>query len=240
MRNILKSTLFITFAFSGFNAFAQENTLENLVSSKNESAAAEISDDVIGKAGPAAEEAEGAKAFITKAERQSIGRLKNVYKIDEGIYRSEQPGQNDFISFKKAGLSEVLNLRRFWKDDKKARKTDLKLHHISMKAGDINERDVIKALKLINDRTGPMLIHCWHGSDRTGMLIAMYRVVFQNWAKDDAIHEMTKGNFGFHTVYSNLIDFVRDADIDKIKEKVTGKKEAEKMDVAAVLATEPK
>lgn len=237
MRIILKSTLFITFAFSGFNALAQENTLENLVSSKNESAAAEISDDVIGKAGPSAE---GARAFITKAERQSIGRLKNVYKIDEGIYRSEQPDQNDFVSFKKAGLAEVLNLRRFWKDDKKARKTDLKLHHISMKAGDINERDVIKALKLINDRKGPMLIHCWHGSDRTGMLIAMYRVIFQNWAKDDAIHEMTKGNFGFHTVYSNLIDFVRDADIDKMKEKIMGKKEAEKLEETVAMVADPK
>ena len=41
---------------------------------------------------------------------------------------------------------------------------------------------------------------------------------------------MTEGGFGFHTVYSNIIDFVNDADIDKIREKVVGKKEAEKME----------
>lgn len=233
MRVLLKSTLFMPLAFFGFTLLAQDKSFDNLASSEKSSAA--ISDEVT--VAPA-KSSESEKALITKAERLSIGRLKNIYKIDEGIYRSEQPDQNDFISLQKTGLSEVLNLRRYWKDNNKARKTDLKLHHISMKAGDIKERDVIKALKLINDRKGPMLIHCWHGSDRTGMLIAMYRVLFQNWSKENAIHEMTKGNFGFHSVYSNLIDFVRDADIDKIREKVLGKKEAEKMEEGIVLASE--
>ncbi|MEJ6979251.1 tyrosine-protein phosphatase [Pedobacter sp. P351] len=221
--------------FFGFTLLAQDKSLSNLVSAEKSSAA--ISDDVTSAS---TKSSESESALITKAERLAIGRLKNVYKIDEGIYRSEQPDQNDFISLQETGLSEVLNLRRYWKDNKKARKTDLNLHHISMKAGDIKERDVIKALKLINDRKGPILIHCWHGSDRTGMLIAMYRVLFQNWTKENAIHEMTKGNFGFHSVYSNLIDFVRDADIDKIKEKVVGKREAEKMEEGVVLASELK
>ena len=233
MRVLLKSTLFMPLTFLGFTLLAQEKSLDNLASSEKSSAV--ISDEVT--VAPT-KSSESEKALFTKAERLSIGGLKNVYKIDEGIYRSEQPDQNDFISLQNTGLSEVLNLRRYWKDNKKARKTDLKLHHISMKAGDIKERDVIKALKLINDRKGPMLIHCWHGSDRTGMLIAMYRVLFQNWTKENAIHEMTKGNFGFHSVYSNLIDFVRDADIDKIREKVVGKKEAEKMEEGVVLASE--
>jgi len=196
MKNLLKSTLFITFALSGFTSLAQVRG--NLVTSENESVTSAISNDVTLTEKKEAKIAD-ITATIKKAERQTIGRLKNAYKIDEGIYRSEQPDQNDFIALEKMGLSEVLNVRRLVKDDKKARKTELKLHHISMKAGDMKERDVIKALKIINDRKGPLLIHCWHGSDRTGMLVAMYRLVFQNWAKDDAIHEMTKGNFGFHT-----------------------------------------
>jgi tyrosine-protein phosphatase SIW14 len=236
MKLLFKITLLITFLLSGFTSFAQ--TLDNLITSEKKSVTPVISNHttvfVQTKSGTS-----DIKASISKAERQTIGHLRNVYKIDEGIYRSEQPDQNDFIALEKIGLCEVLNVRRLWTDKKKTRKTELKLHHISMKAGDIKEREVVRALKIIDDRKGPILIHCWHGSDRTGMLVAMYRLVFQNWTKDDAIHEMTKGNFGFHTAYSNIIDFVRDADIDKIRQKVLGKKDAEKMEQAVVSASEP-
>lgn len=230
MRTLLKSTFAIALSFCGFNSFAQMQ--DNSTALENVAVNARLSNNRSG----GVEMASSKKAIITKAERQSLGGLKNFYKIDEGIYRSEQPDQNEFIALEKLGVTEVLNVRRLRDDKKKARKTELKLHHISMKAGDIKEREVIRALKIIDERKGPILVHCWHGSDRTGMLMAMYRLVFQNWTKDDAIHEMTKGNFGFHTAYSNIIDFVRDADVDKIREKVLGKKDAEKVDKAVISA----
>lgn len=219
MRVLVKSTIVTSFIFSCFTLQAQ--SLDSLVVPVSAAVSENISVAV-----KSTSETEGTKVKRAKAERQIIGKLKNVYKIDEGIYRSEQPGVNDFIALEEMGLVEVLNLRRFRNDNKKAGKTDLKLHHISMKAGDIEEKEVIKALRIINERKGPILIHCWHGSDRTGMLMAMYRIIFQNWSKDEAIHEMTNGNFGFHSIYGNIIDFVRDADIAKIK-KEAGIKGAE-------------
>ena len=45
---------------------------------------------------------------------------------------------------------------------------------------------------------GPFFVHCQHGSDRTGVCIAAYRIVVQGWTKQDAIREMTGGNYGFH------------------------------------------
>jgi protein tyrosine/serine phosphatase len=221
----MKSTLVLTLSFFGLTALAQEKSLDNLVTNTEQTVTATIAANVTVTAEPSTEES-GAKTLITKAERQTIGRLNNVYKIDEGIYRSEQPDKNDFIALEKMGLAEVLNVRRFWTDDRKARNTDLTLHHISMKAGDIEESKVIEALKIISNRKGPLLIHCWHGSDRTGMLIAMYRLIFQNWTKDAAIEEMTKGDFGFHSVYGNIIEFVRDADVENIREQVVGTREA--------------
>jgi protein tyrosine/serine phosphatase len=116
----------------------------------------------------------------------------------------------------------VLNLRRLKDDQKKAKHTALSLYHIPMKAGAIDPAEVMKALTLIRDRKGPILIHCWHGSDRTGMLCAMYRMVFQGWNKDDAVNEMTKGNFGFHSGYKNIVDFIRNADVGKYKKDLFG------------------
>jgi hypothetical protein len=37
---------------------------------------------------------------------------------------------------------------------------------------------------------------------------------------------MTKGDFGFHSVYGNISEFVRDADVENIREQVVGTREA--------------
>ncbi|HEX7917405.1 hypothetical protein [Rudaea sp.] len=49
-----------------------------------------------------------------------------------------------------------------------------------------------------------MLIHCWHGADRTGVVCAAYRMVVQGWSKADARAEMFDGGFGYHAVWRNI------------------------------------
>ena len=63
----------------------------------------------------------------------------------------------------------------------------------------------------------PLLLHCEHGSDRTGYLIAMYRVVIEGWERERAIAEMTAEDNGFHDVYRSLIDYVRAADVARLR-----------------------
>jgi len=149
-------------------------------------------------------------------------RLNNLYQIDEGVFRSEQPGELDFFKLEKLGITEVLNLRRWHSDDKKAKKTNFTLYHVPMRAGNIKEKDVIQALKIIQNRKGDFLIHCKHGADRTGLIIAMYRIVFQNYTKEQAIKEMTEGGFGFHSIYKNIIDYIQQADVEKIRKQISG------------------
>ncbi len=38
----------------------------------------------------------------------------------------------------------------------------------------------------------PVLVHCRAGSDRAGVLVALYRIYFQGWSKDDAKRDMLK------------------------------------------------
>lgn len=59
-----------------------------------------------------------------------------------------------------------------------------------------------------------------HGSDRTGAVCAMYRIVFQGVSKQKAIQEMTEGGFGFHRIYKNIIRTIEKADIERIKREV--------------------
>lgn len=162
--------------------------------------------------------------FTAKRITLQNSKLDNLYQIDEGVYRSEQPSADDFKALEQYGIEEVLNLRRLHSDNKKAQGTSLKLHRLKTNAHSISIEELTEALKIIHRRKGPILIHCRHGSDRTGAVIAMYRIVFQGVSKEEAIEEMKNGGFGFHRIYTNIVRTIRKADVAQIKQKI---KEAE-------------
>jgi protein tyrosine/serine phosphatase len=148
--------------------------------------------------------------------------LENMYKVDEGIYRSEQPGKEQFQALEKYGIKEILNLR-YWHSDKHAKKTNLILHRVKMNAHNANDFDVVSALRIIKNRKGPILIHCHHGSDRTGLVIAMYKIVFQDKTKENVINEMINGGFGFHEIYDNIPRYINNVNIDNIRKQLNVK-----------------
>lgn len=147
-------------------------------------------------------------------------RLKNFFRIGDGVYRSDQPSYACFRELEKFGMKEVLNLRNRHNDNDEAKGTSIRLHHLRTRATQLSLGNLTDALRIIRDRQGPILFHCWHGSDRTGAVAAMYRIVFQNISKDEAIHEMTESIFGFHMTFDHIIDVIRYADIPKIQREL--------------------
>jgi protein tyrosine/serine phosphatase len=144
--------------------------------------------------------------------------LENFYKVDEGVYRSEQPNKEEFADLSIFGLTDVLNLREFHTDIDEASVFQLNLHHVRVSTGSMSEQQLIQALKIIQNRQKAIVVHCWHGSDRTGATIAAYRVVFNNWTKKQAIDELKNGGYGYHsTIYPNIVKLIEDLDVDKVK-----------------------
>ena len=145
--------------------------------------------------------------------------LSNFYQVAPQIYRSEQPDSKSFKELEAFGIKSVLSLRDHHKDDEEgAKETSLILYQVETSASSISVDNVIAALRIIRDSPKPILIHCRHGADRTGCICAMYRVVFQNWSKEDAIDEMENGGFGFHGwMFKNIPELIRSADIEVIK-----------------------
>ena len=166
---------------------------------------------------PAAETAPRSEtwAMPVKAEH-----LKNFYQLDEKVFRSAQPGKKGFKELEKLGIRNALSFRDHHSDDDEAKGTATRLFRVKMEAGEIKDNDVIKALRIIRDADGPILIHCWHGSDRTGLISAMYRIVFQNWSRDAALDELMHGGYGYHSMYKNIPEYIRKADVKKVKESV--------------------
>ena len=147
--------------------------------------------------------------------------FKKFYRLNDSIYRSEQPSKKGFKQVEASGIKTILNLRRLKDDSRKAKGTKLRLEHRPMRTAHLTEADIVEALSIIQESEKPVLVHCWHGSDRTGTVIAAYRMVFENWSKERAISEFRKDNFGYHErKYPNLKELLEDLDIPAIKKKL--------------------
>lgn len=144
--------------------------------------------------------------------------LSNLYQVDHELYRSEQPDHDELAQLRKLGVGEILNLREYHDDLDEMEQLSFQLHQVEMAAGSVTQEQLITALAVIKNRTKPLLVHCWHGSDRTGAVIAAYRIVFQNWTKAQALDEMVNGGFGYHaSVYANLIELIESLEVAKMK-----------------------
>ena len=154
---------------------------------------------------------------------------KNFHQVSENLYRSGQPDDDEFESLCTFnGLRSVLNLRENNSDKKTIDAINSKhavpavtLYEIPLDTGEISEADLYNILTVIRDAPKPLLIHCWHGSDRTGCAVAAYRIVFDNWSVEDAISELMKPEYGHHKhIYTNIPELLRQSDWQKIKETV--------------------
>ena len=152
------------------------------------------------------------------AEYLEVPGVRNLHKVSEELYRGAQPSVEGMWQLKKFGIKTIVNLRSFHSDRKEIGDTGLSYEHIYMKTWHAEDEEVVRFLKIVTDgeRT-PAFVHCQRGADRTGTMCAIYRVAVQGWSKDEAIEEMTKGGFGFYTRWQNLIDYIRELDIEEIK-----------------------
>ena len=59
-----------------------------------------------------------------------------------------------------------------------------------------NEKQLEEFLSILsNESNYPILIHCQHGTHRSGVMAAIYRMEIQGWSNEKAYEEMTSGLF---------------------------------------------
>ena len=136
--------------------------------------------------------------------------LPNLHQVSPVFFRGAQPDELGVAELKKLGVKTDINPRLFHSDRDILRGSGLNYEHIYSKAWHPEDEDIVRFLKLATDPANqPVFVHCQHGADRTGVCCAAYRIVVQGWTKDQAIAEMTRGGFGFHPVWQDLMDYPR-------------------------------
>ncbi|SHG29253.1 phosphatase domain-containing putative toxin [Chryseobacterium vrystaatense] len=154
------------------------------------------------------------------AKKVTGSPFDNLYKVNDDIYRSEQPDSDGYNYLQQKNVASILNLRSGHTDNVGGTNYTGNLYNVPMVASSVSDVEIIKALRIIRTAPKPIDIHCQHGSDRTGVTLAMYRIVFQNWSKQDATQEMKEGGYNFHPQYTNLVNYIANVDVDYIKTKV--------------------
>jgi protein tyrosine/serine phosphatase len=134
----------------------------------------------------------------------------NLYSIDNRMYRSSQPSPKQLkVLKKKYGFKTIINLRgenglSAYKLEKEAcARLDLDL--INFRAYSRNPpefHEVQTLITLFNKIKYPALMHCKSGSDRTGVVATLYRILHLNESVEQSLKNELHWKYG-HIKSSN-------------------------------------
>ena len=151
-----------------------------------------------------------------------VDKHLNLYRVSPTFYRSAQFDKAQVDELKKLGILTSIDLREFHSDSGVLTNTAIHEVRIPTNTWYISDKTVISALVAIRraEATGPVVLHCQHGADRTGLVTAMYRIVYQGWTRDAALDELRNGGYGYHPIWKNISRYVKNANIEMIKDTV--------------------
>ncbi len=127
--------------------------------------------------------------------------ISNFYQVNSVIFRGARPEEKDFYLLVQTGIKTVLSLETKFspKERDLAEKHSFVYMWIPMHSLFTPTKETVDEIIAIlrNPVYQPVFIHCRGGKDRTGLVIAAYRIAVEGWTFDDAYKEMKK--FGFHS-----------------------------------------
>jgi len=120
--------------------------------------------------------------------------IGNFGKVNEGLYRGAQPDQLGLRNLQRLGVKTIVNLRlpgESWKQEEaEARNCGMNYTNVPMKGiGRPTNEQIRTVLAIIETAAPPVFVHCEHGCDRTGTVIACYRIRHDGWSSGAALQE---------------------------------------------------
>ena len=155
-----------------------------------------------------------------------LPHVSNLHQVTPGLYRSARLDSVDVAQLQALGVKTVISLRSFHSDTDLLKDSGIHTIRIPINTWAIRDSHVIEAMRTIRaaEQQGPVLLHCLHGADRTGMMIAMYRMLYQGWSRDKAVDELKNGGYGYHAVWKNIERYLSRVNVDDIRARIDQEK----------------
>ena len=149
---------------------------------------------------------------------QPVDRQYNLFRMTPNLYRSALPDSGVVPLLATLKVKTVVNFLPE-ADSRWLAVPGINQIQMPYRTNHVDDAQIIAALRTLQtaEADGPVLMHCKHGSDRTGLIAAMYRVVLQGWSKEDALNEMTTGGFGDSSHFKDSVRYMMQADTDRLR-----------------------
>lgn len=121
--------------------------------------------------------------------------VPNFHQVDGQIYRGGQPDAQGWKSLANLGVKTVVDLcdGDSPANEKRAvAAAGMKFINVPMSGDGVvapSAAKVQRALLLIENAKGAIFVHCHKGSDRTGTVVAVYRITDDHWGPKKALKE---------------------------------------------------
>ncbi|MDZ4835829.1 MAG: dual specificity protein phosphatase family protein [Candidatus Melainabacteria bacterium] len=139
-------------------------------------------------------------------DKYSSSRIKGIDRfgyVNENIIRGGKPRNEAAVKELAArGITSVINMEKTLDAEVAQwfKNHNIEVIHMPVEPSNITAEKLEEVARKIQESIGPdkkCFIHCTHGRDRTGAVIAQYRVTREGWDKSNALEEMEQ--FGFTT-----------------------------------------
>jgi protein tyrosine phosphatase (PTP) superfamily phosphohydrolase (DUF442 family) len=120
-------------------------------------------------------------------------QIVNYDRVDEKLCRGAQPNSAGLAALAKDGVTLVINLRQpadGWVLEY-AECGSLGMTYVNVPLSGTESpklEDVKRVIDLINTNTGKVFVHCQYGCDRTGTIVACYRIT-KGMKPEDAFND---------------------------------------------------
>jgi protein tyrosine phosphatase (PTP) superfamily phosphohydrolase (DUF442 family) len=122
---------------------------------------------------------------------EPLEALGNLHLVAPGFYRSAQPNRDGYALLKKMGVKTILTLKDNGDQERSdAAKEGINVENVPMSGFSAPSfEQVDQALGVIAAAPRPLLVHCQRGKDRTGFVVASYRVTVEKKDLEASVQE---------------------------------------------------
>jgi protein tyrosine/serine phosphatase len=153
-------------------------------------------------------------SFGAAAEKIKLAGVPNFGKVSDMLFRGAQPSLQGLTELKKLGVTTIVDLRGnrgpVARERGAVESLGMRFVDLPVNGGSPpTNSQVAEFLRLLQDDPNErVFVHCYFGADRSGVMVAAYRIAQQNWTADQAMAEMH--SFGFHYyLYPAMKSYVR-------------------------------
>lgn len=155
--------------------------------------------------------------LTTVSAGQSNARYKELprfHEVSPTLYRGAQPKAGGLKRLAQLGIKTIVDLRsageRARSEEQEAHGLGLRYFNVPLKwYGRPKDEQVERVLEIINRAENqPVFVHCGHGRDRTGLIVALYRITHDGLTGRQAKSEARR--FGMFWWKFGLKDYIED------------------------------